>query len=417
MTAYTTLDYLPDLTVAEISKAQLLTFQPYTPTDSTIPWDYSTAYSTSESYALLRDTFVWTGQEGATYDIFSHSFFDPFLIQVYDNLGNVIGIDTNGTGDTYGSDYVWDFVAPYSGIYYVSAGWDQGLADAHKFVMLSIYEDIDTVIKIAPNQKVTGSSESETFNESASNDIIDGGAGIDTVVFAGSLASHNIALSTTGFTVSGSGTDVISNCEKLVFSDFSVNLNVKSDAASIGSGNLKLLQELYVAFFNRVPDADGLDYWINKFKSGQSIDNIAESFYDAGVQYSNLTGFSSSMSNADFVNVIYKNVLGRSDGADAGGLAYWTNNLSNGAESRGSLVASILNSAHTFKGDKTWGWVADLLDNKAVVANKFAVDMGLNYLTPFDSISEGILIAAAVTPTDTSAAITLIGVNPDQVAF
>ena len=113
--------------------------------------------------------------------------------------------------------------------------------------------------------------------------------------------------------------------------------------------------------------------------------------------------------------MIYKNVLGRSEGADAGGLVYWTDKLANGTESHGSLVTTILSSAHSFKGDTTWGWVADLLDNKLTVAKTFAVDWGLNYNTAAESISQGMAIAAAVTPTDTSAAIALIGVTAGEL--
>jgi hypothetical protein len=74
-------------------------------------------------------------------------------------------------------------------------------------------------------------------------------------------------------------------------------------------------------------------------------------------------------------------------------------------------VSTILSSAHTYKGDATLGWVADLLDNKITVANQFAVDWGLNYNTPSESITQGMAIAAAVTPTSTTAAIALIGVS------
>ena len=164
-----------------------------------------------------------------------------------------------------------------------------------------------------------------------------------------------------------------------------------------------------------MPDADGLAYWIGQMGAGQGINQIAESFYNAGVQYSSLTGFSSTMSNNDFVNVVYRNVLGRSEGADAGGLAYWSGRLETQTATHGSLVSTILDSAHTFKGDATWGWVADLLDNKITVAKTFAVDWGLNYNTPSDSISHGMAIAAAVTPSSTTAAITLIGVSASEM--
>jgi len=48
------------------------------------------------------------------------------------------------------------------------------------------------------------------------------------------------------------------------------------------------------------------------------------------------------MSNADFVNVVCKNVLGRKDGADAESLAYWSGKLADGSASRRSLVSTTL---------------------------------------------------------------------------
>ena len=113
--------------------------------------------------------------------------------------------------------------------------------------------------------------------------------------------------------------------------------------------------------------------------------------------------------------MIYKNVLGRKDGADADGLKFWNDSLTSGKANRGTLVTNILDSAHTFKGNTTWGWVADLLDNKITVAKKFSIDMGLNYNTPEESITKGMAIASAITPTDTGAAVTLIGVTEANI--
>ena len=164
MTSYATFDYLPDLTGATMSSAIPLVFKPYTSTSALIKWDKSATYSTSNSYALLNSTFSWVGQKGATYDIFSHSYFDPYLIKVHDNLGNVIAIDTSSLSDSYGTDYVWNFVAPYSGTYYVSAGWNQGTASTNKFVMLSIYEDVYTANVVQNNLT--------TYNQLNTLDII-----------------------------------------------------------------------------------------------------------------------------------------------------------------------------------------------------------------------------------------------------
>ncbi|MBI1835557.1 MAG: DUF4214 domain-containing protein [Burkholderiales bacterium] len=176
---------------------------------------------------------------------------------------------------------------------------------------------------------------------------------------------------------------------------------------------MQRLEELYVAFFNRVPDADGLDYWITQFKSGKSMNQIADSFYSAAILFTSLTHYSANMSNDDFVRIIYKNVLGRSgDTAPPDkDVQYWSSALQTGSESKGSLVSTMLTAAHSFKGDATWGWVPDLLDNKIKVAHYFAVQLGLNYNSPEESISKGMAIALEITPTSISKAIELIGIN------
>jgi hypothetical protein len=244
---------------------------------------------------------------------------------------------------------------------------------------------------------------------------IDGNAGIDTLVVTAGISNYSVTKTSTGYTLGdktgSTGIDTLVNIEAIKFTDKTINLTVQAKAASAPQADVTRLVELYTAFFNRVPDADGMSFWIDEMKSGKTINQVAESFYNAGVNYSSLTGFSKVMSNSDFVNVIYKNVLGRTDGADAGGLSFWLSEITSGRATRGTLVTNILDSAHTFKGDKTWGWVADLLDNKITVAKKFSIDMGLNYNTPEESITKGMAIASAITATDTLAAVTLIGVT------
>lgn len=254
------------------------------------------------------------------------------------------------------------------------------------------------------------------------NIYFDGGAGNDVMKFGLTLSTlpqlqlHRLETGTIMLGMQESGMWALRNIENIQFQDFSLNLSIRHNASSLPVTVLKSLQELYVAFFNRVPDANGLNYWIDEFKSGRSLTDIANSFYGAALEYGDLTEYTANMPNQNFINVIYKNVLGRPDGADAGGLAYWTGLLSTG-QTRGSVVHGILDSAHSYKGDVTWGWVADLLDNKALVANKFAVDWGLNYLDDVTSIKQGIEIAKSVRPTDTQAALALIGIAEGQILF
>jgi hypothetical protein len=231
-------------------------------------------------------------------------------------------------------------------------------------------------------------------------------------VFTGVRNNYTISRTSTGVTVVDSvgkeGTTTLSSAVTVLkFSDVSVNLGVGTRAASIATADLKTLIELYIAYFNRVPDAEGLSYWIDQYKAGLTLEQIGKSFYDAALQYSSLTGYTASMVNSDFVKLVYKNVLGRST-VDQAGLDYWSGALAKGSETRGTLVKTILGSAHTFKGDATYGAVADLLDNKVAVANTFAVQQGLTYTSASDSITKGMAMAAAVTAT--TAAARLIGV-------
>jgi hypothetical protein len=270
---------------------------------------------------------------------------------------------------------------------------------------------------LTEDDTISGGTVSDQLAGFSGDDHIDGGAGFDTAAYFDDLSNYTISKTASSYTVSGGtdGTDTLSKIERLSFNDMTVNLTIQSLASSAPQADVQRLEELYVAFFNRLPDADGLAYWIGQMNAGQSINQIAESFYNAGIQYSDLTGFSATMTDQDFVNVIYRNVLGRSEGADTEGLAYWSNALGKHTETHGSLASSILASAHTYKGDATWGWVADLLDNKIAVAKTFAVDLGLTYNTPNDSISHGMAIAAAVTPTSSADAIALIGVSTSDI--
>ena len=293
-------------------------------------------------------------------------------------------------------------------------------------------DGIDLIFGQDGNDRLFGQDGNDELQGGAGLDLFKGGAGNDTLFGDGGFDSAYYDSNRVNFTQSKvgevtifadnlglEGTDQLTSIERAYFTDYSVNLTVKSKSAvsNIASSDLQQLQELYVAFFNRVPDADGLEYWIGQFNSGQSINQIAESFYNSGIAFSELTGISAGMTNTSFINVVYNNVLGRSSGADPEGLSFWTSALQSGAETKATLVASIITSAHQFKGDAQWGWVADLLDNKVEVANLFSVEYGLNNLTSAESISNGIAIAAAVTPTDTTAAIELIGIGSTPIEF
>ncbi len=192
------------------------------------------------------------------------------------------------------------------------------------------------------------------------------------------------------------------------FKDSIVDTAMVTKLQGLTDKDVNALLELYVAFFNRVPDSQGLSYWASKLKQGVTIDQIAASFYEAAVLYPELTGYTTGMSNTAFIQIIYRNVLGRQT-VDQAGLDYWNAELSSGRSSRARLVWTILNAAHTFKNDATYGAVADLLDRKIEVARYVAIDEGVSYTSDAENIRKGMEIAKAVTPTDSSTAKLAVG--------
>lgn len=89
---------------------------------------------------------------------------------------------------------------------------------------------------------------------------------------------------------------------------------------------------LYIAYFNRFPDAGGWEFWNTQFVNGTSLRSVSGSFADSD-EFARTYG--ASVADADFVEMVYENVLGRrSDGA---GKAFWLDRLQTGT-SRGELM-------------------------------------------------------------------------------
>ena len=293
-----------------------------------------------------------------------------------------------------------------------------GLRQAVPNVWVALGVTLEQAVGGSGSDRLVGNDGANWLSGRGGNDQLEGGAGSDTAVFGGRLADYRIAGNRDHATVTAKtgadGQDSLSSIETLAFADLQVDLGVKALAAALPPATKQRIVELYVAFFDRVPEGSGLAFWFEQAAQGASLDAIADAFYAAAIQHSALTGYSAQMGSGDFVRVIYRNVLGRAE-PDAEGLAFWSQALDAGSQTRGSLVKAILDSAHSFKGNAEWGWVADLLDNKFVVGRLSGVDLGLAWPTPEESIARGMAIADAVTPTDIQAAIALIGVTLDDV--
>jgi hypothetical protein len=95
---------------------------------------------------------------------------------------------------------------------------------------------------------------------------------------------------------------------------------------------------LFRAYFKRLPDLGGLNYWTNKSRAGTRIGVISSNFAGSNefkTKYGNT-------SNRKFVELVYENVLGRP--GDAGGLASWTRKLDQRVKTRGEVMIGFSES-------------------------------------------------------------------------
>lgn len=113
------------------------------------------------------------------------------------------------------------------------------------------------------------------------------------------------------------------------------------------------ISALYVAYFNRAPDAAGLNFWISRANGvggpAMSLVEIANSFA-VQTEATSLYSFLSAPNvgtPATFLSSVYLNLFGRvaSAATDPAGFAYWSAQLSNPAVGAGRVLLDIRSGA------------------------------------------------------------------------
>lgn len=150
--------------------------------------------------------------------------------------------------------------------------------------------------------------------------------------------------------------------------------------------------DLYIAWFNRVPDVDGMSGWITKLQSGESIESVSAQFLAAAYQYTDQTGYTAAMTDHQFIVKLYEGVLGRSGNLapDESETTYWKSALADVGGNRGELVLRMLAEAKAFdaEGRPEIQAIIDTLNNKTAVS-KYALDQGITYGSAELSIIQG----------------------------
>jgi len=169
------------------------------------------------------------------------------------------------------------------------------------------------------------------------NNTVDGGAGIDTAMLAGLASAYAFSSqSRDGITVSGSdGIHSLVNVERLQFSDLKFAFDLSGSAGNAA----KLIGAAFgIGYLSPAYDAlKGVA--INAFDSGQSMQQLAALVVGLDMFQQMVGG---TRSNADFVNFVYKNVVGTLPSAgDLNSLV----GLLNGSMSQADLLVLAANAS------------------------------------------------------------------------
>ncbi|GAB3403502.1 FG-GAP-like repeat-containing protein [Massilia agilis] len=171
---------------------------------------------------------------------------------------------------------------------------------------------------LPPAARITATSGNDRIMQNKADNVIDGGAGLDKVVYGKAASSYSISVAngtvTVRDTTGADGVDSLSNVERLLFADKEVAFDVDGTAGQC--------YRVYQAAFGRTPDPGGLGFWISAMDKGTSLANVAAGFA-ASPEFRDVYG--ANPTGTQIVQKFYQNVLHR-DGAPVE-VAYWADVL------------------------------------------------------------------------------------------
>ena len=208
----------------------------------------------------------------------------------------------------------------------------------------------DWLLGGADADELFGGVGDDILNGGVGDDGINGGDGDgDLAVFASAMSQATLQIARDGsVTVTdragNEGTDVLTGIEALSFSSGAtifdsgfLDLSIVQGITTLSEADIDTFIELYIAYFNRAPDALGLYFWGSAFANGTALEDIATLFLD---QDETRATYPSDSTTLDFVTQVYSNVLGRIPDAD--GLAFWQGQLDEGNIARGNFILEVL---------------------------------------------------------------------------
>lgn len=199
-------------------------------------------------------------------------------------------------------------------------------------------------------ESAEGSNGNDSITGGSGDDILDGGDGIDTAFYSEDQEVYSLLYGPDIEIIDRSGVDgkdILRDIEVLNFGgSVTFDLELFDDVAALGEVDFLSLAEMYIAYFDRAPDALGLMFWADARADGMELSEIASSFAQSTEAQAT---FANVASTSELVDKVYQNVLGRS--SDAAGGEFWTNAIDNGSVTQADFILSLLGGARATSPD------------------------------------------------------------------
>ena len=153
--------------------------------------------------------------------------------------------------------------------------------------------------------------------------------------------------------------------------------------------NTTLIQQLYIAYYGRPADPEGLGYWATRVEeSSGDLGTVIDAFATS-TEFESRFG---NLSEQALINNLYQQILGRP--AEEEGLAFYTGMLARGDSSLIELALDITNGAQ--------GTDTTTIQNRVEVAQQFTQNMAERGLDYGSIEAAGQLLAGVTSVTNVS---------------
>lgn len=177
-----------------------------------------------------------------------------------------------------------------------------------------------------------GTTENDVITLTAELNIIDGTEGIDTLVVDGLYDTAVVAFGAESEVLLRAEASpravTLLDVERIAFEDGTLAFD---DDGIAGQA-----YRIYQACFDRIPDAEGLGFWIKQLDAGNVTLTEAADFFIGSEEFAEVYGAPQALADVHYLALLYANVLDRAP--DTNGFGFWRNQQENGVTRADMLV-------------------------------------------------------------------------------